>query len=152
MKKLAFITALAALLLNLALEHWLMGAPSSAVIVPGFADFYPATNHGVSFSLFDQDSQSRRYLLMAVTGLISAGVAVMAWRAPDRLSALGYGLILGGALGNLLDRAVYGGVFDFLYLHLGAIALFICNFSDIAISLGMALLLLEWAIPKPESS
>ena len=152
MKKLAFITALVALAINLALEHWLMGAPSSAVIVPGFADFYPATNHGVSFSLFAQDSESRRYLLMAVVAFICAGVAVMAWRAPDRLSALGYGLILGGGLGNLFDRTVYGGVFDFLYLHLGAIALFICNFADIAISLGMALLLLEWAIPKPRST
>ena len=153
MRRLAFGTALVALLLNVALEQWLMAAPSSAMIIPGLADFHPAWNRGVSFGLFAQDSETGRYVLMAVLALISAGMAVMAWRATDLLSALGYGLILGGALGNLLDRALYAGaVFDFLYLHLGAMGLFICNFADIAISLGAALLLLEWAIPKPQST
>jgi signal peptidase II len=152
LKKLAFGTALAVFLLNLLLEYWLMDATQRAVILPGFLDFYPAWNRGVSFSLFTQDSESGRYLLMAVLALISAGVAAMAWRAADGLSALGYGLLLGGALGNLFDRAVYGAVFDFLYLHLGSMALFICNFADIAISLGVALLLLEWAIPRPRST
>jgi signal peptidase II len=153
LKKLAFATALAALLLNLGLEYWLMAMPSTAVIVPGFADFRPAWNHGVSFSLFTQDSEQGRYILMAVLAAISAWVGFMAWRAVDRLSALAYGLILGGALGNLFDRAAYGGaVFDFLYLHLGSMPLFICNFADIAISLGVFLLVLEWAHPKPRST
>ena len=129
-----------------------MAAPSSAVIVPGFLDFHPAWNRGVSFSLFVQDSETGRYLLMAVLASISAWVAAMAWRAPDGLSALGYGLVLGGALGNLFDRAVYGAVFDFLYLHLTTIPLFVCNFADIAISLGVAMLVLEWAHPRPRST
>jgi signal peptidase II len=90
---------------------------------------------------------------MGFLALICAWAAAMAWRATDRLEALGYGLILGGGVGNLLDRAMYGGaVFDFLYLHLGAIPLFICNFADIAISLGAVLLVLEWAIPRPQST
>lgn len=149
MKRLAFGVALAAVLLNLLLEYWLMAAPSSAVIVPGFADFHPAWNRGVSFSLFAPDSETGRYLLMAVVALICAWAAAMAWHANDRLSALGYGLILGGGVGNLLDRALYGGaVFDFLYLHLGAMPLFVCNFADIAISAGVLLLLLEWLTAK----
>jgi signal peptidase II len=152
LKKLAYGTALAVFLVNLLLEYWLMDVPQRAVLVPGFLDFQPAWNRGVSFSLFTQDSETGRTMLMAVLALISAGVAAMAWRASDGLSALGYGLLLGGALGNLFDRAVYGAVFDFLYLHLGAMALFICNFADIAISLGVALLLLEWAIPRPRST
>lgn len=152
MRRLAFAIALAGVLLNLLLEYWLMDATARMAIIPGVADFYPAWNRGVSFSLFTQDSETGRYMLMAVLGAISAGVAWMAWGATDGLSALGYGLILGGALGNLYDRAVHGAVFDFLYLHLGAMPLFICNFADILISAGVLVLLLEWLRAKPLST
>ena len=144
MKRLAFGVAAAALLLNLILEHWLMAAPSGAVLVPGLAEFHHAWNRGVSFGLLTQDSETGRWLLMALLAAISTFVSVMAWRTTHRLPALGYGLILGGALGNLLDRALYeGAVFDFLYLHIGATPLFVCNFSDIAISAGVVALLAE---------
>jgi len=149
---LALGTALTVLVFNLLLEYWLMGLSSAAVIVPGLADFQPAWNRGVSFSLFTQTSDGGRYMLMAVLAVISAAVGLMAWNATDRLSAPGYGLILGGALGNLFDRAVYGVVFDFLYLHLGGMPLFICNFADIAISAGFPLLLAEWLWPRPRST
>lgn len=67
----------------------------------------------------------------------------MGWRAEHKLAAIGYGLILGGALGNLIDRARFGAVFDFLFLHLGSMPLFVCNLPDIAISAGVVLLLVE---------
>ncbi len=152
MKRLAFGAALAALLLNLAVEHWLMAAPSGAVLVPGLADFHHAWNRGVSFSLLTQDNDTGRWLLMALLAAISLGVGVMAWRTTTRLSALGYGLILGGALGNLSDRAVHGAVFDFLFLHLGAVPLFVCNFADIAISAGVVALVLESLLVRPRST
>jgi len=152
LKRLAFGAALAALALNLIVEHWLMAAPSGAVVVPGLADFHHAWNRGVSFSLLTQDSNTGRWLLMALLAIISIGVGFLAWRATHRLSALGYGLILGGALGNLLDRAVHGAVFDFLFLHLGAMPLFVCNFADIAISAGVVALVLESLLTKPRST
>lgn len=153
MRRLAFGAASAVVLLNLLLEYWLMASPSTAVIVPGVLDFRPAWNRGVSFSLFAPDSETGLYLLMAVVALLCTWAAEMAWRASDGLSALGYGLVLGGGVGNLLDRALYdGAVFDFLYLHLGSMPFFICNFADLAISLGVVLLLLEWAIPRPRST
>jgi signal peptidase II len=122
-------------------------------LVPGFADFDPAWNHGVSFSFFTQNTETGRYLLMAVLSVIVIGVLVLAWQAQTRLAALGFGLILGGALGNLLDRALYGGgVFDFLALHLGATPLFVCNLSDIAISAGAVLLVADTLLTKPRSA
>jgi signal peptidase II len=73
----------------------------------------------------------------------------MAWRAASILAAAGFGIILGGALGNLLDRLQYGGaVFDFLALHLGSLPLFVCNFADILISAGVALLFLDSLVKK----
>ena len=90
-------------------------------------------------------------MLIALLVAITLGVAIMAWRATTSIAAAGFGLILGGALGNLFDRLLNGAacaVFDFLFLHLGKIPLFVCNFPDIAISAGAVLLLAEFLWPK----
>jgi signal peptidase II len=89
---------------------------------------------------------------MGVLAAIIVAVAVMTWRATTTLSAIGFGLILGGALGNLADRWAYGAVFDFLSLHLGSVFLFVCNGADIAISAGVLLLLLDGFVTRPRST
>ena len=141
-RALGFGTAAAAFAAEWAAQPFLMAWPPG-VIIPGLADFRPAWNRGVSFSLFTQDGDTGRYVLMAAIAAISAGVVVAMWRASSRLSSVAYGLVLGGALGNLADRAFHGAVFDYLFLHLGQLPLFVCNFPDIAISAGVALLIAE---------
>jgi len=94
-------------------------------------------------------------MLIALLAVITLAVAIMAWRAPTAIASAGYGLILGGALGNLFDRLLDGAacaVFDFLFLHLGKIPLFICNFPDIAISAGAVLLLADFLFAKRAAS
>ena len=121
----------------------------SRVLIPGLADFSPTLNRGVSFGLLTPDSAIEFYSLIALLVTISIAVAVMAWRARTLITSAGFGFILGGALGNLFDRLLNGGaVFDFLYLHLGKLPLFICNFADIAISAGVVLLLVDAFFPK----
>lgn len=112
-------------------------------LIPGLADFSPAWNRGVSFSLFARNTDIGRYLSMAVLSVIVIGVLILAWHAQSRLTAAALGLILGGALGNLLDRGLCGGVFDFLSLHLGSMPLFVCNLADMAISAGALLLVAD---------
>lgn len=143
-----------ALATNILLQHLLMHVGAGdRVLVPGLADFSPAWNHGVSFSLFVQDSATGWHLLVALLLAISAVVAVMMWRAASGLAAIGLALILGGALGNLRDRVLYdGAVFDFLALHLGAMPLFVCNLPDIFISVGAVLLLLDSFLEKPRDA
>jgi signal peptidase II len=122
------------------------------VLIPGLADFAPTFNRGVSFGLLAQNSPAGCRLLIALLVMIILAVAIMAWRASTAIAAAGFGLILGGALGNLLDRLSNGAacaVFDFLALHLGKIPLFVCNFPDIAISAGVILLLADSFWPKP---
>ena len=75
-----------------------------------------------------------------VLAAVAAFVGYLAWRSANRLQAAGYGLVVGGALGNLADRAFSGAVFDYLFLHLGGFSLFVFNFSDAAISAGVLLL------------
>jgi signal peptidase II len=152
LRPLAAACATIALLLNFVVENALMGLARGMAIIPGLADFHPAWNRGVSFSLLTQDSDTGRYILMAALAVLSVGVAIMAWRSTSWWAAAGYGLILGGALGNLIDRALYHAVFDFLFLHLGDTPLFVCNFADIAISAGVVLLLAESVFAKPQAS
>ena len=140
-----------ALAANIVFQRFLMnGGAEGRVLIPGLADFRPAWNRGVSFSLFVQDSTLGWHLLVALLAVISAVVAVLMWRASSKLAAMGYALILGGALGNLRDRVLYdGAVFDFLALHLGAMPLFVCNLPDIFISAGALLLFLDMVLEKP---
>ena len=123
----------------------------SRVLIPGVLDFAPTFNRGVSFGLLAQNSPAGCHMLIALLVAITLGVAIMAWRATTLIASAAYGLILGGALGNLFDRLFNGpacAVFDFLALHLGKIPLFVCNFPDIAISAGVVLLLVEALFTK----
>ena len=139
-----------ALLISLVIENLLMAVKENAVLIPGLLDFAPTWNRGVSFSLLWQNGDTGRYVLMAALTVVIIGVGILAWRATDGLTAMGYGLIVGGALGNLADRGLYGGVFDYLFLHLGRTPLFVCNFPDIAISAGVVLLIAESLLVKQE--
>jgi signal peptidase II len=143
--------AIAVLLLNFAVEHVLAGARGIAVLIPGLLDFIPTWNRGVSFSLFWQDGDRGRYVLIAVLASVVALVGLLAWRSVNRLEAAGYGLVIGGALGNLADRSLDSAVFDYLFLHLGHISLFVFNFSDFAITAG-ALLLVAYALQSSRVS
>lgn len=125
-----------------------MPVKANAVLIPGLLDFAQVWNHGVSFGLFRQDANMGRYVLIGVLAVVIIGVSILAWRATNRLTAAAYGLIVGGALGNLLDRSVHGAVFDYLFLHLGTAPLFVCNFPDIAISAGVLLLIAESFLAK----
>jgi signal peptidase II len=134
---------------NFVLVQWILGiGVTEQRLIPGLADFRPAFNRGVSFSLLAQDSITGCHLLIALLMVIVTAVAVMAWRAATPLASIGFGLILGGALGNLCDRILHCAVFDFLSMHLGNLPLFVCNFSDIAISAGVILLLAELLLVK----
>lgn len=144
----AAVTAGLAFILGVLIEMILMPVQGNAVLIPGLLDYAQVWNHGVSFGLFRQDSDMGRYFLIAVLAAIAIGVSVLAWRAANGLMAAAYGLIVGGALGNLLDRGLNGAVFDYLFLHLGRMPLFVCNFPDIAISAGVALLIGESLFAK----
>ena len=83
-------------------------------------------------------------MLVAVTGAIAIGVAIWIGREKQRGDQLALGMVLGGALGNILDRVRFGYVVDFADLHFGEFRPFlIFNVADAAISIGVAILLLR---------
>jgi signal peptidase II len=112
---------------------------------------YRVHNPGIAFSLL---SGFRTLSLVALIVAVTAIVLVMWWRTTDggRLAAIGYALIVGGALGNLVDRLVYGHVIDFLNLHLGSRPLFVFNLADAALTVGPGLMILAFLLPSREAT
>ena len=118
-----------------------------------FFDLRWVENRGVSMGFFTAGSDTGRWLLVALTAAISAAVAVWLWREKRRDDAIALALVLGGALGNIVDRIRYGYVVDFADLHFGELRPFlIFNVADAAITIGVLLLLFRALLtrdPKP---
>lgn len=102
-------------------------------------------NQGVSFGLFQAGNWWQRGLLIAVSLGVSGFLAVWMLSAERRLQAAAFGLIIGGALGNVIDRFAFGAVVDFLDFS-GLYFPFVFNIADAAISIGVAVLILDLLI------
>ncbi|RJF85667.1 signal peptidase II [Sphingomonas cavernae] len=99
-------------------------------------------NYGVSMGFLRADSEAMRWGLVAITLAISVGVTVWMWREKSRWDVLALGLVLGGALGNIVDRVRFGHVVDFADLHFGDFRPFLVfNVADAAITIGVLVLL-----------
>jgi signal peptidase II len=108
-----------------------------------FLDLTLRLNRGISFSLFAGDSPAGQAVLLGVT---LAATGLLAWwliRSRSALPAAGLGLIIGGALGNAIDRLAHGAVIDYLDLHAFGRHFFVFNIADAAINVGVALLILD---------
>ena len=108
-------------------------------------------NNGISLGLFNATTEVGRWMLVAVTSAIAIAVAVWIGREKNRWDQAALGMILGGALGNILDRARHGYVVDFADLHFGTFRPFLVfNVGDAAISIGVAILLLRAFLARSE--
>lgn len=134
-----------------ALKLWLLFAVDLAargvVRLTPFLDLVLIWNRGISYGLFQQDGPLGQWALL---GLKAAAVALLwIWlaRSVSRLTALSLGLIIGGALGNAIDRLAYGAVADFLLFHITTASFslrwYVFNLADAAIVAGVAGLLYD---------
>lgn len=112
-------------------------AEKGTVQVTSFFDLTLVWNEGISYGLFQQDGAFGRFVLVMVA--VVATVALVYWLATltSRLAAVAVGLIIGGAVGNGIDRAVYGAVADFFSLHAFGYHWYIFNIADVAIVAGV---------------
>jgi signal peptidase II len=105
-------------------------------------------NRGISYGLFQQDTVTGTWLLIGFKLLVTVGLAAWMWRAETKLAAIAIGCIIGGAIGNTIDRAAYGAVADFFHFHVGDFSWYVFNLADCFIVLGVALLLYDAFAPK----
>jgi signal peptidase II len=124
------------------LSYSASGDGGSSPLAP-FLDLALRWNRGVSFSLFAQDSAAGRAVLLALTLAATVLLAWWLWRCRSAMAAAGLGAIIGGALGNALDRVVHGAVVDYLDLHAFGRHFFVFNLADAAINFGVAFLLID---------
>ena len=145
---LGLIVALATLVLDQAHKWWMLHvlgiADLGRVELTPFLDLVYVKNIGISYSLFDQDSYEGQ-LLLAAFG-VAATCALWVWpahAATSRLMGASIGLIMGGALGNAVDRVCLGGVADFFSLHAFGYYWYVFNIADVAIVAGVIGLLYD---------
>jgi len=101
-------------------------------------------NYGVSMGFLVVESNTGRWLLVGLTAAIATAVTVWMWREKARGDVLALALVLGGAIGNILDRVRFGYVVDFLDLHFGDWHPFLVfNVADAAITIGVLLLIVR---------
>ena len=119
------------------------------VVVPHVLDLSYTTNSGGAFSVFP----NHPWLFFTASALVCAGIVVSAWRLTSPWVAVGLGLILGGALGNLTDRVVRGSgvsgrVVDFIHLHLWPVF----NVADSCIVVGVIIAVIASTWGRPATS
>ena len=142
----AYGLALSIIVLDQLTKHWILfvydlpARISEQVAGPFFLTM--VWNQGVSFGLLRADDDLGRWLLVAFSVLVAIALAVWARRADRTMMALALGLVIGGAIGNAIDRARFGAVADFLDFSRLYFP-WVFNIADAAISVGVVLLLID---------
>lgn len=120
--------------------NWQVGRPYT---VTPFLDLVITLNRGISYGLFPQDSEAGRWFLIFIK--IAVAAVFLFWMATtaNRMAAAGLALLVGGALGNAIDRVLYGAVIDFVSLHAYGWYWYVFNLADTAIVAGVVTLLYD---------
>ena len=151
------IAAVTALVLDQASKLWLLFvfdiARRGAVQVTPFFDLVLAWNVGISFGWFQNDSPAAQTILMLVKAVAVIVLAIWMARSRTPIATIALGLIIGGAIGNAIDRFAYGAVVDFALFHVqiggNTFNWYVFNLADVAIVAGVAGLLYDSFLGTP---
>ncbi len=147
LSRLGLTIAAAVLIVDQATKFWLLErfdiAAAGRVAVAPFFDLVLVWNRGISYGLFPQDGDLGRWVLVGVKLSAAIILGLLLARTSRRITALAFGLIIGGALGNAIDRIVHGAVADFFLLHWRGFEWYVFNVADVAIVAGVIGLLYE---------
>jgi signal peptidase II len=146
-----FAVAAAVFVLDQLAKWWILDAvmrPPRVIEVAPFFNVVLVWNRGASFGLFGDGGAWAPWALVALAAAIAAGLGVWLWRTKSRFAALALGLVIGGALGNVVDRLRFGAVVDFLDFHLGSQHWPAFNVADSAITVGVVMLLADSLIVR----
>lgn len=154
MRRIGFSLAALTIILDQLTKVWALAElwdPLRMVEVTGFLNLVLVWNRGVSFGMLGGLGENGPLILAALAVAIAIGLSVWLWRADSKLIAVALGLVIGGALGNVIDRALYGAVVDFLDFHMAGYHWPAFNIADSAISVGVVFLLIDSLYTKRET-
>ena len=155
--RVGIISAVITVILDQASKLWLLNvfelARRGKVEVTPFFDLWLAWNIGISFGWLQNDGQAAQLALMAVKVIAVIALAIWMARSQTRLATVALGLIIGGAIGNGIDRLAYGAVVDFALFHIeiggNTFNWYVFNLADVAIVAGVAALLYDSFLGVP---
>ena len=155
--RLGLIAAVSVLVLDQASKFWLLKVfdigHRGAVKLTPFFDLVLALNPGISFGWFQNDSPTTQLILMLIKAAAVLILAVWMARSRTLIATIALGLIIGGAIGNAIDRFVYGAVVDFALFHVqiggNTFNWYVFNLADVAIVAGVAALLYDSLLGIP---
>ena len=137
-----------ALLYGLGFLHMV---PGQAIRLLPFFNLVMVWNPGISYGLFPASSMLGTAILILISVAAIVGLGYWLWGMTSLSLAIGVGLVIGGALGNLIDRLVYGRVADFFHLHSFGYDFYVFNVADVAITFGAVAIIYEVLKPSPEA-
>jgi len=151
------LAALVTLVADQASKLWLLNgfdlARKGVVKVTPFFDLVLAWNIGISFGWLQNDGQAAQIALMGVKVIAVVALAIWMAKSQTRLATVALGLIIGGAIGNGIDRLAYGAVVDFALFHIeiggNTYNWYVFNLADVAIVAGVAALLYDSFLGGP---
>jgi signal peptidase II len=138
----ALIVAVADQVSKLWILDLFAGRPA-AIEVTSFFNLVLTWSRGMSFGLFNSDSAVNAIVFTGVAAMIVTGLVIWLRRVEQTLLALAIGMVIGGAIGNVIDRVWRGAVVDFLDFHLAGWHFYVFNLADAAISVGVGLMLID---------
>ena len=145
--------ALLVLFLDQLTKWWVVTqvmTPPRVIEVTGFFNIVMVWNRGVTFGLFGMGGDAMRWALVAGALVVTGFLLLWLARTGDRLLGLALGAVVGGALGNVVDRVIYGKVADFLDFHLSGWHWPAFNLADSAIVCGVGFIVLHSFRTPPE--
>ena len=155
--RLGLIAAVSVLVLDQASKFWLLKVfdigHRGAVKLTPFFDLVLALNPGISFGWFQNDSPTTQLILMLIKAAAVLILAVWMARSRTLIATIALGLIIGGAIGNAIDRFAYGALVDFALFHVqiggNTFNWYVFNLADVAIVAGVAALLYDSLLGIP---
>lgn len=155
MKLAGYLIALVVFVLDQASKFWIVDvfgleAQETVRVLP-FLSLTWVENRGVSLGMLVADTDTGRWLLVAMTAAIAGCVAFWIRRERYWPEIIALGLVLGGAIGNIVDRIRFGYVVDFIHLHAGGHSFYVFNVADAAITVGVAMLLFRALIGRSDN-
>jgi signal peptidase II len=146
--RLGLAIAVVVALIDQLAKFWVVGLFAATpgerlILVLPVLNFALTLNRGVSFGLFNNDAAMNAVIFALIAAVIVAALLVWLARTRDRMLAAAIGLVVGGAVGNVVDRLLRGAVVDFIDFHIGQWHWFVFNLADAAISVGVALMVID---------
>jgi len=156
MLRLTLIVAVIVIVLDQASKVWLIDLLAAngyqTIELTGFFNLAMVWNQGISFGMLGGGVEAMRWVLVAFAVLVAIGLFAWSRRLRSPLTAVAAGLIAGGALGNAIDRVVYGAVADFFDFYLGTYHWPAFNLADSGITVGVVLLIGDALLRRQQDS